>query len=248
MEQSKFVDKVYKLTRHAAPLSFMLPTRNSRSFPLMHWDEETGVNRVLRYARNQNSPFEDEQDGNAIVEPVIFEDGFLSVPKQNQVLQKFLSVHPLNGKKFEEINTEADAKDDMESLNVEVDALIEARGLPLEQLEVVYRVIYGRDCSALSTAELKRDVLVFAKNSPEAFLDVLDDPELNHNAAVQHFFDVGLLATRRNNTEVWFSTPTNKKKMLSCAYGQEPTTAVAVYLKSDKGLDALKMLESLTNK
>lgn len=248
MEQSKFVDKVYKLTRHAAPLSFMLPTRNSRSFPLMHWDEETGVNRVLRYARNQNSPFEDEQDGNAIVEPVIFEDGFLSVPKQNQVLQKFLSVHPLNGKKFEEINTEADAKDDMESLNVEVDALIEARGLPLEQLEVVYRVIYGKDCSTLSTAELKRDVLVFAKNSPEAFLDVLDDPELNHNAAVQHFFDVGLLATRRNNTEVWFSTPTNKKKMLSCAYGQEPTTAVAVYLKSDKGLDALKMLESLTNK
>jgi len=214
----------------------------------MHWDEETGINRVLRYARNQNSPFEDEQDGNAIVEPVIFEDGFLSVSKQNQVLQKFLSVHPLNGKKFEEINTEADAKDDMESLNVEVDALIEARGLPLEQLEVVYRVIYGRDCSTLSTAELKRDVLVFDKNSPEAFLDVLDDPELNHNALVQHFFDVGLLATRRNNSEVWFSTPTNKKKMLSCAYGQEPTTAVAVYLKSDKGLDALKMLESLTNK
>lgn len=247
MEQSKFVDKVYKLTRHAAPLSFMLPTRNSRSFPLMHWDEETGINRVLRYARNQNSPFEDEQDGNALVEPVIFEDGFLSVSKQNQVLQKFLAIHPLNGKKFEEINTEDDAKDDMESLNVEVDALIEARDLPIEQLEVVYRVIYGRDCSKLSTAELKRDVLVFAKSSPESFLEVLDDPELNHNASVQHFFDVGLLSTRRNNTEVWFSTPTNKKKMLSCAYGQEPTASVAAYLKSDKGLDALKMLESLTD-
>jgi len=76
MKKTQFVDKVYKLKKEAAPLSFMLPTRNSRRFPLMWFDEEKGENRALRYARNQRSPFEDEQDGNAIVEPVIFEDGF----------------------------------------------------------------------------------------------------------------------------------------------------------------------------
>ena len=52
-----------------------------RRFPLLWFDEEKGENRALRYARNQKSPFEDEQDGNAIVEPVIFEDGFLRVPR-----------------------------------------------------------------------------------------------------------------------------------------------------------------------
>ena len=97
------VDKVYKLTRNAAPLSFMLATRHTRRFPLLWVDPETGINRELRYARNQSSPFVDEQDDNAIIEPVIFEDGFLRVTKNNQVLQRFLDVHPHNGVKFGQI-------------------------------------------------------------------------------------------------------------------------------------------------
>ena len=75
----------------------------------------------------KKSPFEDEQDGNVIVEPIVFEDGFLTVPRTNQVLQKFLHYHPLNGKKFEEVNNEKDAAEVVEALNVQVDALIEAK-------------------------------------------------------------------------------------------------------------------------
>ena len=77
--QKQFVDKVYKLTKEAAPLSYMLPTRNTKRFPLLWFDENAGYNRALRYAKNQKTPFEDEQDGNAILEPVIFENGFLRV-------------------------------------------------------------------------------------------------------------------------------------------------------------------------
>ena len=62
MKKTKFVDKVYKLKRNAAPLSFMLPGISTRRNPLLWFDEEKGVNRSLRYARNQKSPFEDEQD------------------------------------------------------------------------------------------------------------------------------------------------------------------------------------------
>ena len=72
--------------------------------PLLYFDEETGINRPLRYARNQNSPFQDEQDDNAILEPIVFEDGFLFVPKTNQILQKFLALHPANGSIFVEIS------------------------------------------------------------------------------------------------------------------------------------------------
>ena len=90
-------DKAYKLTREVAPLSLILASRHTNRVPLLYFDEETGVNRPLRYARNQNSPFQDEQDDNAILEPIVFEDGFLFVPRTNQVLQKFLSYHPGNG-------------------------------------------------------------------------------------------------------------------------------------------------------
>ena len=91
---TKYVDKIYKLTRESAPLSLILASRHTQRFPLLWFDETTGTNKALRYARNQNSPFQDEQDDNAILEPIIFENGFLTVKKENQVLQKFLEYHP----------------------------------------------------------------------------------------------------------------------------------------------------------
>ncbi|NCX26843.1 MAG: GNAT family N-acetyltransferase, partial [Burkholderiaceae bacterium] len=46
---------------------------NTTARRLYHFDGKT--NRALRYARNQKSPFEDEQDGNFILEPIVFENG-----------------------------------------------------------------------------------------------------------------------------------------------------------------------------
>ena len=240
-----FVSKTYKLTRGAAPLSYMLPTRNSKSFPLLYFDENTGENRALRYARNQKSPFEDEQDGNSIVEPIIFEDGFLTVHRTNQILQEFLHLHPLNLKAFIEVNSEKDAIQEMEKLDLEVDALVEARSLSLGELENVCRVAFGKNTDKMTSAEMKRDVLVFAKSNPSEFLDVFKDPELMYNSNVQRFFDEGFLSTRKNNSEIWFSTPQNKKKMLTIPFGVEATQAAASFLKSDDGIEALKMLEAL---
>jgi len=246
MKQSKtFVDKVYKLTRDAAPLSFMLPVRNTRRFPLLWFDEETGVNRVLRYARNQRSPFEDEQDGNAIMEPIIFEDGFLRVPRTNPVLQQFLYYHPLNGKKFVEVNDEKDAQEIVEQLNLEVDALIEAKSLTIDQLESVSRVLLGRDTTKVTTAELKRDILIYAKREPQAFMNMINDPMLRLQSNVKLFFDKNLLSFRNKQKEVWFNTSSNKTKMLTVPFGEDPVFIVSSYLQSDDGLETLKMLEKL---
>ena len=244
----EFVARQYKLTREAAPLSFMLPTRNSRRFPLMYFDEDTGENRALRYAKNQKSPFEDEQDGNAILEPVIFEDGFLNVGKENQVLQKFLSLHPLNGKRFVEVDEAKDAAAIVNILNLEVDALIEARNLSVDMVENVSRVLFGTDTSRTSTAELRRDILVYAKREPQNFINILGDPMLKLQANVALFFEKGLLAFRKNRKEVWFNTSTNKTRMLTVPYGEEPMFIVASYLQSDEGIDVLKMIEKMLEK
>lgn len=104
LTKTDFVDKVYKLTGNKQPLSFMLPSKSTKRFPLLYFDDSTGLNRPLRYAVNQKSPFEDDQDGNYILEPIIFEKGMLFVPRNNQVLQSFLHYHPLNGTTFIEVN------------------------------------------------------------------------------------------------------------------------------------------------
>ena len=119
--------KSYRLKGDKSPLSYMLASRHSQRSPLLHFNEETGVNEPLRYARNQKSPFENEQDGNAILEPIVFEDGMLTVSKENQVLQQFLNLHPSNGFVFEEINKERDAASELEQVEYELEAQIEAK-------------------------------------------------------------------------------------------------------------------------
>lgn len=244
-KEQQYVNKTYRLTRDAAPLSFMLPVRNSRRSPLLHFDEDKGINRPLRYAVNQKSPFEDEQDGNAIVEPIVFEDGFLNVPRTNQVLQEFLHYHPLNGKRFEEVNDEKDAAQEVEWLNEEVDALVEARKLTVDQLETLGRVAISGDVSTMTTAELRRDMLIFAKHDPQGFLRMVSDPMVKLQSNVQKFFDEKLLAFRNNQKEVYFNLSGNKKRMMSLPYGEEPMYVVTSYLQSDEGVEILEYLEGM---
>ena len=238
-------DKVYKLVKDSAPLSYMLPTRHTSQFPLLYFDEEAGTNRALRYARNQKSPFEDEQDGNVVLEPIIFEDGFLSVPRTNPVLQQFLFYHPSNGMAFQEVNEERDATAEVDRLNAEVDALLAARDLKVEQVEMISRVLFNRDVTKISTSELRRDIFVYAKNRPAEFLDIVNDPTLKLQATVSLLFEKGFLAFRKNQKEVWFNTNTNKTKMLNVPYGEDPMFIVSSFLQSDEGIENYKLLEKL---
>jgi|TARA_R110002167_G_scaffold264959_1_gene471652 hypothetical protein len=239
------VAKAYRLKSEKAPLSFMIPTKSSRSYSLLYFDEEKNENRPLRYARNQKSPFEDEQDGSAILEPIVFEDGMLYVPANNPVLQEFLHYHPMNGSKFVEVDDAKDAEEEVEMLNLEVEALVVASQMSIDKIETLSRVLFGKDTSSISTVELKRDILIFAKSNPFDFLEAIDDPTMKVQGTVQLFFDKGLLTFRRNKKEIWFSTPSNKTRMLVVPFNEDPLYLATSYLQSDEGIESLKMLENL---
>ena len=238
--------KSYRLKQGQSPLSYMLASRHSSRSPLLHFNEETGVNEPLRYARNQKSPFENEQDGNAILEPIVFEDGMLTVSKENQVLQKFLSLHPSNGFVFEEINKERDAAAELEQVEFELEAQIEAKKITKDtsKLTQICRVLMGNAVENMTTAELKRDILVYAKNNPEDFLDTLNDPMLELMDDVYQFFNLSLLSTRNNGKDVYYNLPNNKKKMLTIPFGEDPNFIVASFMKSDDGLEVYKLLKN----
>ena len=237
-------DRIYKLTRNKTPLSCIIPSRDSKNKPLLYFDEDTGQNRSLRYAANQRSPFEDEQDGNVLVTPIIFEDGMLRVPKNNPVLQEFLHYHPLNGKKFEEVNLERDAESDLEIMNKEVDALVEVKKMSIEQLENLGRVLFTRDVTTMTTAELKRDVLVFAKRNPAAFLRTVSDPRLKIQSKVQLLFDNKLIAYRNKKKDVYFNVEGNKKRMTTIPFGVDPVEYLGDWFKTDDGVEVLSFLDT----
>lgn len=234
-----FVDKIYKLTRDVAPLSYILPSSHSRRYPLMHFDNETGENRTLRYARNQKSPFEDEQDGNAILEPVIFEDGYLTVYKNNQVLQQFLHYHPGNGSTFKELDKAKEAQDDIDIVQKEIDALVAANDMSLERKIAVARVVFN-NVDKMSTAEIKRDILMFAKHEPVEFLEVINDPDLEVDSNIAEFISNNYLELTTKS--VTLTTGKTKKKLLSLPFGEDPMYIISSWMKSDEGLPTYKML------
>ena len=234
-----FVDKIYRLTRDVAPLSYILPSSHSRRYPLMHFDNETGENRTLRYARNQKSPFEDEQDGNAILEPIIFEDGFMTVRKENQVLQQFLHYHPGNGKVFKELDKAKEAQEDIDIVQQEIDALVAANDMSLERKIAVARVVFN-NVDKMSTAEIKRDILMFAKNEPAEFLEVINDPDLEIDSNIAEFISNNYLELTTKS--VALTTGKTKKKLLSLPFGEDPMYIISSWMKSDEGLPTYKML------
>tara|TARA_R100000773_G_scaffold19165_1_gene17256 strand:- start:12868 stop:13602 length:735 start_codon:yes stop_codon:yes gene_type:complete len=237
-------DRVYKLTRDKAPLSCIIPSRSSRGGTLLYFDEDKGINRELRYSINQKSPFKDEQDANPVVTPIIFEDGMLRVSKKNPVLQEFLHYHPLNGRKFVEVDYGKDAAEEVAQLSAEVDALVEAKSLSIEQMENIGRVLFNKDVSMITTSELKRDILVFAKRNPSGFLNLLSDPKLKLQAQVQSFFDNKIIAFRNKKRDVYFNLEGNKKRMTTIPFGVNPNEYLADWFASDEGIEVLKFLET----
>lgn len=242
-KKQPLVDKFYKLKRDAAPLTYMLASRNSNRYPLMWFDEEQNINRPLRYAKNQKSPFEDEQDGNAILEPILFEDGILHVPKTNQVLQQFLYYHPQRNFVFEEINKEQDAAEELEIVELGLEAQVMAKNLEFDKLVSVCRVLLGSGVDKRTSTELKRDILLYAKNNPIDFLDTLNDPMLDLQDDVYKFFDNGFLTFRNQTKDVYFDLPKNKKKLLTVPFGEDPYFIVASHFQSDDGVEIYKLLQ-----
>ena len=85
-------------------------------------------------------------------------------------MQEFLAKHPHNGVIFSQLDKQVEAVDQLEYLELEADAVSLARSMDVDQGEAILRVEIGSDVSNLSTKELKRDLLLFARQNPSFVL------------------------------------------------------------------------------
>jgi hypothetical protein len=238
-------DRTYLLKTSEAPLSYYIAHKDTPRKRLLYYNQETNTNHPLRYARNSNTPFQDEQDANVIVEPIVFEDGVLIVPKNNPVLQEFLHYHPGNGTEFFEFDAERDAQEDVQELFSEIDALLLARDLAdkdITTLEAVARLVLHGNVDLMSSAEIKRDMMLFAKRYPQDFMEAASDPMLKINNFAARAFTAGYL-TFRGNKDIHYNFKDNKKRLMTVPFGHDHIHALASYLQSDEGLELYKYLE-----
>jgi hypothetical protein len=246
MKTNQVKDKVYVLNQDKTPVSFFVQSRSNKRRQLLHFDEEKGINRPLRYSKNQKSVFEDEQDGTAILEPIVMEDGKISVTKNNPMLQQFMDMHPDNlsngGLLFYEFDPQKVAEDSIRDLNLEVDALIAARSLDLDKMKSIARVHLESNVDKMTAAEIKHDILLFARNYPEDFLYAIEDPDIDVNDISSRAFDEGYV-TFRAGKDIHYNLKNNKKKILTVPFGERKEDVFMSWLKSDEGLEFYQYLE-----
>jgi len=149
---------------------------------------------------------------------------------------------------FEEINKERDAQEELDYVEAALEAQVIAKNLEFEKLVSVARVLLGSQAEKMSSIELKRDILLYAKENPVDFLDTLNDPMLEMQDTVYQFFNKNYLTFRNGNKDVYFNLPKNKKKLLTVPFGEDPYFIVASHFQSDEGVELYKLLKSRLNK
>ena len=108
--------------------------------------------------------------------------------------------------------------------------------------------LMGGAADRLTTSELKRDVLLYAKGNPEDFLETVNDPMLNLYGDVVQFFNNTWLILKNNGKDVFFNLPKNKNKLLSVPFGEDHYYIVASYFQSDDGVETYKLLSKRLKK
>ena len=234
-------DRVYNLTGNQKPISYSI-----RSSNIFYFDKEKGYERELKYCQNQKTPFVDEMKGDQRLDHIIFRNGSLFVEKEKTTLQKLLSLyHPHKNKVYTEYEPVKEAADEIEILELEADAIVIARDMEVDMAEAIMRVEKGSEVSRLSSKELKRDLLVFARNNPALFLELASDD----NVQLRNF---GIKATelgiiRLSNDQRTFTWGSNDRKLMNVPFDEHPYTALAAWFKTDEGMEIYANIEKRLN-
>ena len=234
-------DRVYKLKNGKTPLSYMI-----KGSDIYYFDEEVGYERELKYCENQRTSFVDEMKGDHRLSHIIFRDGILVVPKNKVTLQQLLSIyHPLKDRLFYEVNEEKQAESQLDWLEFEVAAMNAANNLDIDMMEAVMRVEIGSKVTKMSSKEIKRDLLLFAKEKPKLFLELVTDD----NVQLRNF---GIKATEAGIIDLsqdqrTFSWKSTGRKLMTVPFEENPYSALAAWLKTDEGMEIYSNIEKRLN-
>ncbi|WP_293317341.1 hypothetical protein, partial [Phenylobacterium sp.] len=217
-----------------------------KSADIYYFDEDKGYERELKYCKNQKTPFVDEMQGDQRLEHIIFRNGALHVKREHQTLQKLLSLyHPHRDKIYYEHKPQVIAESQLDWLEFEVEALTIARSMDIDMAEAIMRVEIGSKVSNLSSKELKRDLLIFAKKNPAVFLELATDD----NVTLRNF---GIKATelgiiKLSDDQRNFLWASNDRKLMTVPFDEHPYTALAHWFKTDEGMEIYTNIEKRLN-
>lgn len=234
--------RTYLLKGKYTPLTYTISSRHSRRFPLLWFDPESREQKELRYATNQPSPFVLEQKGEATLGHIVFKDGVLTVPPEKQNLQKLLSLyHPMLNKKYYEFDAVIKATDELDDLDLQLEAMNAAKAMDIDQGEAIMRTEQGSKVSKMTSKEIKRDLMLMAKKNPKLFLSLAQDENIQLRNFAIKACELNIIKLSQDQRD--FKWAANGKKLMTVPFDENPYSAFAAYLKTDEGVEVYKSIE-----
>jgi len=230
-------DRRYMLTKDRSPLTYTIASSD-----LFWFDEEKGYEREIKYCENQKTVFVDEMQGQHMMSHITFRNGMIIVPREKRILQEFLSkYHPRRDKLYQEIKPREIANNQVAMIEAEIDALVTAKNLDIDTVEAIMRTEYGSKVTQMSSKELKRDCLLFAKQNPMLFMDLVgDDNIILRNTGIRATEENIISLSKDNRTFTWAS---NDRKLMNVPFDEHPYSALAAWFKTDEGMEIYNSIE-----
>ncbi len=237
------------------------PSIKGRNYPVSHripsvdevYDESTGRNRKIRYILGEQSIYEDEQTtDNPVLGDIIFNNGSIPVQYQQVTLREFLETtnynisNPdrMNGKKaiFELVDTEVNAKKDLDTLESEFHALEVLMGMDAQKM-VGYARAMGVNVDR-SMYEIKHDMMVMAKSNSELFLDSISDPKIERKQVIMDAQDERIIVINQSKRNVSWGFGT-KEVICVVPVGIAPIDHFIDFTFEDDGKEVFKTIKKM---
>ena len=223
---------------------------NKKQYPVVHmikaedviYDPIKQVNRKIRYIPGESSIYEDEQKKDSkIKSPIIFTEGVLAVNHQNPTLKAYLDNCNANKSNpnrmkdknfsFEKVDKSINAKDAINKEMREIDAMSLALKMPIGKL-IGYAKVLGINVDK-STEEIRYDMKVLAKKSPNSFITGLDDPITEIKEIILNAEDYGIISIESNR--VSWKKGNEKSMICHVPVGIKPLDHFAGYCLGEDG-------------
>lgn len=205
------------------------------------FDKTSNSIREIRYCPNEPSIYRDEQSDAAKREAVIFQEGRLFVRPDQPNLMEFLDTHPGNtankGNLFFLVDKEKKATVEVDKEFLVADAITMVRDKDLEELLSVC-VAMGINIDR-PVAEIKHDLLVFAKKNPAKFIDSFNNPSVAMKTKITMADKYQIIKLDRDGVK-WFDT---NKLIVSVPVGKNPTDVMVRYCLTEAAVPVVEEID-----
>ena len=93
----------------------------------------------------------------------------------------------------------------------------------------------------MSSKEIKRDLMLFARTNPTLFINLANDDNVQLRNMAIRATEVGII--NLSSDQRTFTWGSNGRKLMNVPFDENPYSAFAAFLKTDEGVEIFKSIE-----